>query len=266
MKTHIHNKNVSSRFSSAAHTYEAISQLQDRVARRLMDMLPSGIKPMRILDAGCGTGRIIFTARKRWPDAHCTGVDIAPGMIGEASRHLSADPLVDLEVADISQYVTPIPFDLLLSSSSLHWLRPFDTGLAHTAGLCGPGGLAAISIMLDGTLGELHQSRRAAAPDKIPGGRLPTFDEFETAARNIPGTRIRRIEHVAAEFDQPTARDVLKTVHEMGVTGGDVSRSHAPLSRAELRRLVDYYEENFKSPEGVKVTFQVGYLLLERET
>lgn len=264
MKAKSHQIDVSGRFSSAAHTYEAISQLQDRVARRLMDMLPAGTSPARILDAGCGTGRLIFIARKRWTNAHCTGVDIAPGMIREAARVLAADPHVDLHTADIANFSNDETYDLILSSSSLHWLRPFDRGLRHTAGLCAPGGLAAISVMLDGTLTELHQSRRAAAPDKPPAGRLPTFKEFENAAHDIPDMRVRRIEHVKAEFDQPTARDVLKTVHEMGVTGGDVSRSHTPLTRGELKKLTEHYESNFKSDTGVKVTFKVGYLLLER--
>lgn len=264
MKPESHQRDVSGRFSSAAHTYEAISQLQDRVARRLMDILPAGISPARILDAGCGTGRLIYLARKRWPNAHCAGVDISSGMIDEAKRHLGSDPQVILHHTDIAAFAADNPFDLILSSSSLHWLRPFDNGLQHTVGLCAPGGLAAIGIMLDGTLAELHQSRRHAAPYKLPIGRLPSYEEFEHAARKIPDTRVRRIEHITAEYDQPTAGNVLKTVHETGVTGGDVSRSHTPLTRGELRRLTEYYEANFKSDAGVKVTFEVGYLLLER--
>ena len=36
------------------------------------------------------------------------------------------------------------------------------------------------------------------------------------------------------------------------------------LTRGELKKLTQHYEANFTSHTGVKVTFEVGYLLLER--
>lgn len=258
-----HRRHVRSRFSAAACTYTESSSLQDRVARRVLELVPAGFDAARILDAGCGPGRLAALARARWPDAFIVGVDIAPGMIREARGRLAGDPRMSFEERDIAAYCPDAPCDLLLSSSALQWLKPFDAGLAHVAGLVRPGGLLALGVMLDGTLAELHASRRAAAPHKPVAGRLPTLAEFEKAVRAIPGARVRRIESAAAEYDQPSGADVLRAVHEMGVTGGDVSRGPAPLTRADMKALAAHYDGHFASDGGVRVTFVMGYALVE---
>jgi len=258
-----HHKNVSGRFSAAASSYMEISQLQDKVARRVMEMVPPDYIPAQVLDAGCGPGRLIGLAAHRWPAAHITGVDIAPGMIREANESFRDYPLVKLREADMSVFTSDQPFDLVLSSSALHWLRPFHEGLAHTASLCRSGGLLAVSIMLNGTLGELRASRDAIAPHKSAPARLPAFEDFEYSARSIPGIRVRRIDQSISEFDQTSASEVLRTVHNMGVTGGDISHGDKPLTRNEILNLTAYYDRHFSTPGGVRVTFVVGYLLLE---
>lgn len=258
-----HRNHVKARFSAAAHTYVEVSTLQERVARRVMDMLSEAYRPRSVLDLGCGTGCLLQLARDRWPDAHLTGLDIAPGMIGESRKAFAGDPAVQFVEADMATWRAAHPFDLVLSSSALHWMKPFDQGLNHVASLVRPGGILAMSMMLDGTLGELRKSRDTVAPHKTPRGRLPTLKDVERAARSLSGTRIRRMEQVTAEYDLPTGTDVLRSVHEMGVTGGEVSRGSAPLTRTEITALTHHYEEHYASPGGVRVTFEIAYLLVE---
>ena len=261
-----HHQHVSARFSAAAKTYIGVSHLQDKVARRVVDLVPETSTPGSVLDAGCGPGRLLRIARTRWPEATLTGVDIAPGMIKQSLDLFSGDPRTEFITDDITQFHPAHKFDLVLSSSALHWLKPFAQGLAHVADMCTPGGMMAIAIMLDGTMRELRSAREAAAPGKMPLGRLPTLAQLEEAAHLIPNSRVRRIEQSASEYDQANAREVLRSVHEMGVTGGDVSRSNTPLTRGEMLSLTEFYDRNFATPQGVRVTFVVGYLLLERES
>jgi malonyl-CoA O-methyltransferase len=260
-----HRQQVSARFSAAARTYTEVSQLQDRVAARVMDLLPGDLSPDCLMDAGCGPGRLLMLAKKRWPEAACYGVDIAPGMIALARHQCHGQSNVFFIEADLNEYSSAIEFDLVISSSALHWLRPFSAGLAHVAGLVKRGGLVAIGVMLDGTLAEIHAARAAVAPDKKPTSRLVTFTELEAAARSLEGFRVRRIERTLAEYDLESAANVLRTIHEMGVTSGDISRGALPLSRHELAALTEWYDKNFATANGVRVTFSVGYLLLERE-
>jgi malonyl-CoA O-methyltransferase len=263
MKHPIHHRHVSARFSAAADTYMAVSGLQDRVAHRVLELVPESFPVRKLLDAGCGPGRLAVLARSRWPDAQITGVDISQGMIDAARLHFSGDAQTDFCLSDIAAYRSASAFDLVLSSSALHWLRPFPEGLSHVAGLARSGGLVAIGMMLDGTMAELRASRDAVAPGKAAPGRLPSFSELEQAAHRINGCRVRRLEQTTAEYDQESAAAVLRSVHDMGVTGGDVSRGAKPLSRAELNALRAHYDRQYASPGGVRVTFVVGYLLLE---
>ena len=237
--------------------------MQERVARHVLDMVPDGLSPSCILDAGCGPGRLLAMALQRWPDAQGIGVDIAPGMIQHAATRVTGRHPIDWVVADAAIYQPTRRIDLVVSSSALHWLQPFESGIAHVVALARPGGLAALAIMLDGTMRELRAAREAVAPHKPPAGRLPTMHRFEEAIRNLPGARIRRLEQVTSEYDMPSAADVLSGVHAMGVTGGDVSRSHAPLTRRELQQLTQWYDRHAASPNGVRVTFVVGYALVE---
>jgi malonyl-CoA O-methyltransferase len=261
-----HQRHVSARFSAAAHTYIAVSSLQDRVAHRVLELVPESFSAGRLLDAGCGPGRLAALARKRWPFAHITGVDIAQGMIDAARSHFAGDDRAEFKVSDIATYRAASTYDLVLSSSALHWLRPFSDGLSHVASLARPGGLVAIGLMLDGTMAELKASRDAVAPGKLAPGRLPTFFELEQAAHRINGVRVRRIEQITAEYDQESAAAVLRSVHDMGVTGGDVSRGSKPLTRTEMNALCAHYDQHYASTDGVRVTFAVGYLLLECNT
>lgn len=259
-----HQRHVGARFSAAAHTYGGASGLQNRVARAVMSLVPGDLEPGLILDAGCGTGSVMMLARRRWPQAELVGVDIASGMI-EAARHgFAGDERVTLVEGDMTTFENGRPFDLILSSSSLHWLRPFGRGLEHMAGLCRPGGLLAIGMMLDGTLRELREAREAIAPHKAAPGRLPSLREVESAARSIGGIRVIRCEQATEPCFEDTASDVLRSLHHMGVTGGDVSRGEKPLSRGEIKALAEWYDRHYRGAEGVRMTFQVGYLLMER--
>lgn len=263
MNQPLHHQHVSARFSAAAHTYIAVSSLQDRVARRVLELVPESYSAGHLLDAGCGPGRLAALARNRWAGAHITGVDIAPGMIDAARLRFAGDEQAEFYVSDVATYCSASAYDLVLSSSALHWLRPFPEGLSHVAGLARTGGLVAIGLMLDGTLAELKASRDAVAPGKRAPGRLPTFSELEQAAHRISGYRVRRLEQTTAEYDQESAAAVLRSVHDMGVTGGDVSRGSNPLSRTEMNALRAHYDRHYASTGGVRVTFVVGYLLLE---
>lgn len=257
------SNNIGGRFSAAATTYTATSQMQDQVAHQVLGLVPETACASRILDAGCGPGRLLALARRRWPQADLLGVDIAPGMVLQARQAFSGDSRAQFAQGDVSAFQADRPFDLVISSSALQWLQPFSEGIAHVAKMCRPGGWMAMGIMLDGTLGELHAARRSAIPHNQAKGRLPTLDALENAANAIPGARVRRLEQTSAHYDQACAMDVLRSLHAMGVTGGDVSQGERPLTRGEMHALTTDYDRDFATPVGVRVTFVLGFLLLE---
>lgn len=79
------------RFDAWAPAYEA-SALQDvyyaRLHRRVLgfasDSAPMRRAPSRIVDVGCGTGRLLRSAAAAFPDASLVGVDFSGGMLAQA--------------------------------------------------------------------------------------------------------------------------------------------------------------------------------------
>jgi len=94
--------------------------------------------PQRILDVGCGTGRLLRAASLRWPEAQYVGVDPAERMISEA-RRLNPDAIFKLAPAK------SLPFpdqsaDLVLTSLSFHHWADQQKGIQEIARVLRPGG------------------------------------------------------------------------------------------------------------------------------
>jgi demethylmenaquinone methyltransferase/2-methoxy-6-polyprenyl-1,4-benzoquinol methylase/phosphoethanolamine N-methyltransferase len=98
----------------------------------------------KVLDVGCGTGRLTFGAREQAPRAEIHGIDASPEMIEVARRKAGGQKTdVDFQVAVIERLpFDEGEFDLALSGFMLHHL-PEDVkskGLAEVARVLKPGG------------------------------------------------------------------------------------------------------------------------------
>jgi ubiquinone/menaquinone biosynthesis C-methylase UbiE len=101
-----------------------------------------------ILDVGCGTGALLAAIAERIPGARLAGVDLSPGMLAVAGRKLGHR--ASLVAGDASHL--PFPdrrFDLVLSSSALHYWPDPAAGLAEIARVTKVGGRVAITDWCD---------------------------------------------------------------------------------------------------------------------
>lgn len=263
MKEDRHLRHVGSRFSAAASGYHQEAQVQARIAAVVLDQVPESCRPRRILDLGCGTGGLTRRLHARWPRALIDAVDIAEGMI-ETARSAGSPPGLAWHVADGMRFTGCGAYDLVASSSALHWFVPFAEGLRHAAGLVAPGGWMSFALMLHGTLAELHEARRHAAPAKAVLQAMPQAEEvrlrLDEAGLEVVAFR--------AEWERdyhPSVAHVFRALHRMGVTGGALSRGSAPLTRQDLARLQARYETEHGDPaRGIPVSYHVGYALARR--
>ena len=78
----------------------------------------------RVLDVGCGDGRITAGIADRVPDGSVVGVDPSRDMIAFASSHFAtpARPNLCFEVADARALPYQAAFDRILSFNALHWV------------------------------------------------------------------------------------------------------------------------------------------------
>lgn len=83
------------------------------------------VQPRRILEVGCGTGRNLVSLRRRFADAHITGVDLSEAMLAIAAGKMQDEQTTLLRCS----YNAPVsqdagPFDLVLFSYALSMFNP----------------------------------------------------------------------------------------------------------------------------------------------
>jgi len=252
------HQTIAQRFSAAAPMYEPLAQIQLHVVEQLAAWLPE-TTPAYILDAGCGTGLLTRKLVSTYPTSRIDAVDISRAMLHQAQSIIHHDPIQWIQHS-ISTFTSEQPYDLIASSSALHWMDPFSDGLRHLLTNLAHDGYFVCALMLTDTLKELHEARHRIAPAKKPQGQLP---ELETITQILQEQDLQLELCIAKELTEryPDGTTFLRAIHNMGLTGGRVSRSRNPLNRKELAALAQYYDTHFQHKEGgVYATYQVAFI------
>ena len=155
-----------------ARTYDRVADPMTRWGLDTLDRLPMTGNE-RVLDAGCGTGRVTESLVERLPSGHVVALDGSPSMITGARERLARfGQRVTYVVADLGQPL-PIdgPVDAILSTATFHWVPDHDALFANLAAVLRPGGrlvaqcggagnIASVQRVLagigDGWLGAVH--------------------------------------------------------------------------------------------------------------
>lgn len=247
------------RFTAAAATYDRRTPVQQAAAHRLAAWLPAAAKVRRILEVGCGTGRLTRILRERFPGAQLDALDISGGMVAHARRALADAGGIAWHVGDAARFRPERRYDLIAGNCSLHWMHPLEAGLRNLAGLRAPGGQLVFSAMLNGTLRELHEARRHAAPGHPPLDRLPEDHVIRAALAAADCPLEDPVLETAVEW-LPSAAECLRRLHLAGLTGGRFSHSDRLLTRGELARLTEFYQQRFGRADGcVPANYVIGY-------
>ncbi|MGD0611330.1 MAG: class I SAM-dependent methyltransferase [Anaerolineales bacterium] len=130
-------------FNRWAGTYEkSVAQFFiDRLHRDVLDMVGKQAvdnSPGAIADIGCGTGRLLRSAGKRWPAARLIGVDHSPGMLDVARRLTPAGVFYagSAEALPLPDNSVEAAFSTL---SIHHWTEP-SKGVQEIVRILRPGG------------------------------------------------------------------------------------------------------------------------------
>lgn len=124
-----------------AQTYHSNSTLQWRIALRAIDLL-SLMDSDRILDVGCGDGKITALLAMKVANGSVLGVDISQSMIdfATASYPQMSYPNLSFQKQDGAELSFENQFDCVVSFSALHWILDQEKALKAIHRALVPGG------------------------------------------------------------------------------------------------------------------------------
>jgi trans-aconitate methyltransferase len=163
----------------------------------------------RVLDLGCGTGRL--TAALAEAGAEAVGVDADPAMIARAREQF---PELRFELADGERLDSDPgrwggPFDAVFSNAALHWMTRPEAVLRGVAALVRPGGRFVAELGAAGNIATIEDALRAALVEAgVPRVQQPSLWYFPspaayTALLERHGFELRALWH----FERPTPLD-----------------------------------------------------------
>ncbi len=157
---------------------------------------PDG-QPLRILDAGCGTGVSTDYLAHLNPGAEILAVDISPGTLEVARERLRRSGAHDqaqvrIENRSLLDLEGEGPFDYINSVGVLHHLREPEAGLRALAKLLKPGALLHLFLYADGGRWEIHRTQRALTAMGVGTGAEGLKLGRELFARLPEHNRLRR--------------------------------------------------------------------------
>lgn len=135
----------------------------------------AALGPRRVLDAGCGTGRVAVELARRGVDV--VGVDLDPDMLAVARRKA---PHLDWRQGDLGEVrLGPPPFDVaVMAGNVMIFLAPGAEAavVANMARHLAPGGALVAGFRLDAHLGVDDYDGLCRRAGLEPAGRWATWD------------------------------------------------------------------------------------------
>jgi trans-aconitate 2-methyltransferase len=115
--------------------YHRLSQPQVSWGRRVLSRLKLRGNE-RVLDAGCGTGRLTAELIEALPQGRVVGVDLSQNMLNLAREHLRGNfgGRVSLVAADLLHLPFEHAFDGIVSTAAFHWVVDHDRRVLRAGG------------------------------------------------------------------------------------------------------------------------------------
>lgn len=252
MPQHVDKDLLRRQFQRAAASYEAQALAQRQAAERLLDLLErhGGGPFRRVLEIGCGCGLLTRSLLAR-----CSGIeelvlnDLAPDFASRLELAAPVPALPRFLPGDIETLPLPGPFDLIISSSALHWLHDLDSLLKKLSAHLSPGGSLAFSLYGPENLREIRELTGL-------GLRYSSLAAVAAMLRDS-GLSLLHSSEEAATLHFASPQDVLRHLRQTGVN----ALSREPWSRVRLEQFCAEYRRHFSAGGRVSLTYHPMYCL-----
>jgi malonyl-ACP O-methyltransferase BioC len=243
------------RFEQAAATYEQQATVQSRVALRLLRLLREAVpelQPADVLEIGCCTGLLTEKTLTRFPGIdHFTICDLVASFEQRVCRRIGihADKLTFL-AGDIETVFLPDQYDLVLSSSTLHWVHDLPALCAKLHRHLYPGGVLAFSLYGKDNLREIREVTGV-------GLAYRNLEQLQTVVDERFTILAAEETHETLWYPSPVA--VLQHLRATGVNAID----QKAWTRRQVSAFIAEYQEGYSGEEGVHLTYHPMFIVAQ---
>lgn len=250
---------VAASFSRAADSYDSVAGLQRAVGQQVLERLPDGLRPVRWLDLGCGTGHFSRALAQRFGAAQGVALDIAEGMLRHSRPLGGAQHFVAGDAENLPLQGGCI--DLIFSSLAVQWCADFHSVLGEARRVLRPGGVFAFSSLCVGTLHELRSSWQQV-DGLVHVNRFREQQDYQRLCA-ASGLSIRSLQVLPHVLHYPDVRSLTHELKALGAHNLNPGRPTGLTGRERMQGLLRAYEA-FRDQQGLPATYQVLYAVLEK--
>jgi trans-aconitate 2-methyltransferase len=232
-----------------AATYDRSSTPQQRWSGEVLERLDGLAPDARVLDVGCGTGRMAEALLQLVPRGRVLAIDASAEMVALARERLG--DRADVWTCDVLDLELGEPVDAIVSNATLHWVPDHDRMWGRLAAALRPGGVLETQCGGRGNIARVREAIEAAARECAP--ELSGWSPWCYAAPEETEARLR-----AAGFAEATA-----WLQERPTTPEDVNAFvRTSILPAHLARLPEARREPFAAAVVARVTPPLDYVRL----
>jgi malonyl-CoA O-methyltransferase len=250
---------VARRFNRHADSYDEHARLQVEMVESVMRTVLAGSRrPGRVLELGCGTGRLTQRLVEAFPRAELEAIDIAERMVERARARVGEAARVRLAVADVEEHAwEKARYDLVVSSATIQWLSSAEETLGRLARSLRAGGRMIHATFGPRTFEELFSlfatvEADHGLPTRPHGLSLPGTSEWEELLARLGLDEIR----VRSSIVRRSYASCRACLAEVRATGA----SYSPAGNADVAVLAEVmrrYDDAFRDGDGVVASYEV---------
>jgi len=226
----------------------------------------------RLLDAGCGTGRLTRDLLEALPNGHVVALDVSQNMLDEARAYLEADfcGRVEFVRCDFLDLTFDREFDGIFSTASFHWVLDHDRlfrnlhralkPLGWLVAQCGGGkNIARLLARAEKLMARPeykayfsgYESPWEYSDAEIAATRLKNagFDQIETSLEEAP-TQFAGAPEFHQFVENVILRHHLQRIPEASVREEFMAKLTGDFANDDPPFLIDYVRLNMKAQQG----------------